>query len=501
MATLAESFLADLDDLDDLSDEEPAAAAAGAAAEAGAGAGGGGSGAGGGVLDYSNLEAVAKLTATAEYAELVGAVERALADPGSVSQRVWKGAAEEDEAYQLIVRCNKLSVEMDNEMAVVHTFLKTKYKPKFPELESLVHHPVDYARVIKKIGNEMDLTAVPLEGILPSATVMVVSVTASTTSGAQLPEAELAKVLAASDMMLRIDADKRKVLQFVENQMGSIAPNLSAVLGPEIAAQLMGAAGGLVNLSKMPACNVQVLGAKKRALAGFSAVTAQPHQGFIFQCDLVQGIPEAFRAKAARVVGAKCTLMARVDAYGTDPAGSSGARMKEEVKGKMDKVMEAPPARIEKPLPVPDAEPKKRRGGRRYRKMKERYGMTELRKAQNRVNFNQAEEEIMDGEETLGLGLVKQGGAGGGMGSRLRVEVKKQKQKISKNMQKRLAQMKARNTPGAGVSGFSSSLAFTPVQGIELENPLARAPKQEDTASGTQSYFSAFSGFAKAAKK
>ena len=127
--------------------------------------------------------------------------------------------------------------------------------------------------------------------------------------------------------------------------------------------------------------------------------------------------------------------------------------------------------------------------------------MTELRKAQNRVNFNQAEEEIMDGEETLGLGLVKQGGAGGGTGNRLRVEVKKQKQKISKNMQKRLAQMKARNTPGAGVSGFSSSLAFTPVQGLELENPLARAPKQEDTASGTQSYFSAFSGFAKAAKK
>lgn len=41
-------------------------------------------------------------------------------------------------------------------------------------------------------------------------------------------------------------------------QMDRIAPNLSAAVGTEIAAQLMGVAGGLVNLSKMPACNVQV---------------------------------------------------------------------------------------------------------------------------------------------------------------------------------------------------------------------------------------------------
>lgn len=40
--------------------------------------------------------------------------------------------------------------------------------------------------------------------------------------------------------------------------MDRIAPNLSAAVGTEIAAQLMGVAGGLVNLSKMPACNVQV---------------------------------------------------------------------------------------------------------------------------------------------------------------------------------------------------------------------------------------------------
>lgn len=57
--------------------------------------------------------------------------------------------------------------------------------------------------------------------------------------------------------------------------------------------------------------------------------------------------------------------------------------------------------RIVQVLAAPDMEGKKRRGGKRFRKMRERYGMTDTRKAANRVNFNQAEEEFLDGDEVL----------------------------------------------------------------------------------------------------
>ena len=89
--------------------------------------------------------------------------------------------------------CNALSVDIENEITIIHNFISDKYRLKFPELESLVHHPIDYARVVKKIGNEMDLTLVDLEGLLPSAIIMVVSVTASTTSGKPLSEENLEK--------------------------------------------------------------------------------------------------------------------------------------------------------------------------------------------------------------------------------------------------------------------------------------------------------------------
>lgn len=54
------------------------------------------------------------------------------------------------------------------------------------------------------------------------------------------------------------------------------------------------------------------------------------------------------------------------------------------MKKKVEKWQEPAPAKQHKVLPVPDMEPKKRRGGRRFRKMKERYGLTDMRKAANR---------------------------------------------------------------------------------------------------------------------
>ena len=55
--------------------------------------------------------------------------------------------------------------------------------PKHSPHHAQVHHPLDYARVVQRVGNEMDLTLVPLDDMLPAATVMVVTVTATTTSG------------------------------------------------------------------------------------------------------------------------------------------------------------------------------------------------------------------------------------------------------------------------------------------------------------------------------
>jgi len=50
-------------------------------------------------------------------------------------------------------------------------------------------------------------------------------------------------------------------------------------------------------------------------------------------------------------------------------------------------LQEPPPVKFVKPLPKPIDPGRKKRGGKRVRKMKERYAITEFRKHANRMNF------------------------------------------------------------------------------------------------------------------
>lgn len=52
-----------------------------------------------------------------------------------------------------------------------------------------------------------------------------------------------------------------------------------------------GVAGGLTNLSKMPACNIMLLGAQRKTLSGFSSTSVLPHTGYIYHSDIVQSLP------------------------------------------------------------------------------------------------------------------------------------------------------------------------------------------------------------------
>ncbi|XP_020257070.1 U4/U6 small nuclear ribonucleoprotein Prp31 homolog isoform X2 [Asparagus officinalis] len=483
MANLADSFLADLDELSDnevnLTDNEDADVAEmeedgdGDIADIEA-------------LNYDDLDSVSKLQKTQRYIDIMQKVEDALQKGLDVSEADNSSVLEEDPEYQLIVDCNALSVDIENEIIIVHNFIRDNYRLKFPELESLVHHPIDYARVVKKIGNEMDLTLVDLEGLLPSAIIMVVSVTASTTSGKPLSEENLKKTIDACDRALALDLAKKQVLDFVESRMGRIAPNVSAIVGTEIAAKLMGTAGGLSALAKMPACNVQVLGAKKKNLAGFSSATSQIHVGFLEQSEIYQTTPPSLKMRACRLLASKSTLAARVDSIRGDPTGKTGRFLLDEIRKKIEKWQEPPPAKQPKPLPVPDSEPKKKRGGRRLRKKKERYAITDMRKLANRMQFGVPEESSLGDGLGEGYGMLGQAGSG-----KLRVSVVQ-----SKLAAKAAKKFKEKQYGSSGAtSGLTSSLAFTPVQGIELSNPQAHG---NALGGGTQStYFSEVGTFSK----
>uniref|UniRef100_A0AAR2LPQ8 U4/U6 small nuclear ribonucleoprotein Prp31 n=1 Tax=Pygocentrus nattereri TaxID=42514 RepID=A0AAR2LPQ8_PYGNA len=341
-------------------------------------------------LDYSGTESVAsiaKLRNSKSFSEIMEKIAQYVGNPRKNTDV--SGPVEADPEYRLIVAANNLTVEIDNELNIIHKFVRDKYSKRFPELESLVPNALDYIRTVKELGNNLEKCKNNeiLQQILTNATIMVVSVTASTTQGTLLGEEELQRLEEACDMALELNQSKHRIYEYVESRMSFIAPNLSIIVGASTAAKIMGIAGGLTNLSKMPACNLMLLGAQRKTLSGFSSTSLLPHTGYIYHCDVVQSLPPDLRRKAARLVSAKCTLAARVDSFHESPDGKVGYDLKEEIERKFDKWQEPPPVKQVKPLPAPLDPSRKKRGGRRYRKMKERLGLTEIRKHANRMTF------------------------------------------------------------------------------------------------------------------
>ncbi|OAV88633.1 hypothetical protein PTTG_08470 [Puccinia triticina 1-1 BBBD Race 1] len=436
------------------------------------------------LTDIDDVGSVAKLWNSRTLKDVMAKIEHYAENP-SGETAMSNDAAE----YRLIVQANNLAVEIDNEVMVVHKFIRDHYAPRFPNLERLLPNPYEYLRAVRLFGNTPDLSSVRgFENVLSSATAMIVTVEAATVSDDRvLTELEWNRVDKAVLAAEELEDARRKILEYVESRMSLMAPNLSAIVGTRTAAKLMGVAGGLSGLSKMPSCNVHLLGAQKKNLAtGFSTAHSthsqqRLHTGFIYQCDLVRNTEEPFRMKAQRTIGAKCVLATRMDHSRQYLDGSYGMKLKEEIKIKLEKLAEPPPQKLTKALPVPSEGPKKRRGGKRARKAKEAHAQTELKKLTNRLRFGEAEEEIGSFDETKGLGMLG-GNATGKV--RLNAGESRSRAKLSKANKNRLSALRssaASSGQSALTSGTSSSLVFTPVQGLELVDPAAQRARQQAT--------------------
>jgi U4/U6 small nuclear ribonucleoprotein PRP31 len=308
--------------------------------------------------------------------------------------------------YELVNLCMNYLSFVKEEIASLGKKLKKAYGKRFPELETLVSDPVDYAKAVMVIKNDTDISRKDLNGVLPQATVITVAVTLASTMGETLSEEELEGVIELCKEIFYLDQVQKKLVDFVESRMSILAPNVTALVGSSIAAQLIGLAGGVDNLARIPSCNIQTLGSNKGDALGFSTRFSSPHEGYIFRHPEIQSLPYALRKKANRLVSAKVSLAARVDSAKQSRDGKIGRQLKEEVRQKFEKWQEPPPAKTAKPLPVPDEKPKKRRGGRRLRKQKELYAVTELRKQQNRLAFGKPEETYGNDIETVCLSLT-----------------------------------------------------------------------------------------------
>ncbi|KAI1845636.1 hypothetical protein JX265_005326 [Neoarthrinium moseri] len=444
------------------------------------------------------------------------------------SQTINVGNIEDNPEYRVLTESNTLSTQIDGEIMKVHKFIRDHYSTRFPELETLVQNPIDYAKVVAILGNgPMDQASIKavqdktdnilgesLKSVLDGPSLMIVTVEATSSRGRELSADELDRILRACHMIVSMDKAKKTLTEYVQSRMNVFAPNLTAVVGSLTAAQLINTAGGLTALSRTPSCNLAAWGSKKQANAAFATNVQNRQQGYLYHSPIIRGIPNDLKKKAMKAVAAKLVLAARADTGHTSSDGSYGEELRSQCLERLDKMTAPPPNKGQRALPAPDDKPSRKRGGRLARNAKAAVAMTELRKAQNRMVFGKEEKETDYGvgDGTVGMGMIGQAQEG-----RIRATQidNKTRAKLSQKNKgwgaidplggsastirsaasnidlrgKGLRTSGIGTTIGGGAAGTASSLAFTPVQGIELVDPKVQADLKRKRAAEEDRYF------------
>lgn len=311
--------------------------------------------------------------------------------------------------FHFINTINDFSQVITAEIQVLDLWIRTQYGHIFAELDSLVRDAPSYARIVLMVQDDVKgirSLEDQLKEVVAPEKVMVIILAASTQKETgELTQRELNRVCDACDALLKLDDTLFAISQFVGQRIVKFAPNVNAILGSITTSQLIIAAGSLAQLAATPSCNVPSMGVKQMATSGGQNLVRQ--RGFLYYNDLVQGLPADVIRLAMRIIAGKTVLAARIDHLRSSPEGGLGLKFRTEIIEKIDKLLAPPEATPDKALPVPIEKKLRKRGGRKYRKMRERLKMSEMRKAQNMMEFGKPEDTVLDayGEE-VGLGMA-----------------------------------------------------------------------------------------------
>ncbi len=127
-----------------------------------------------------------------------------------------------------------------------------------------------------------------------------------------------AEIVDLAGTVVDLEARRDGVRAYVERQAPAVAPNLSMLAGPVLAARLIALAGGLEPLAKKPSGTVQVLGAEDALFAHLQGHAPSPKHGVIYMHEYVRGTRPSQRGSAARALAGKLSIAARIDHYSGD---------------------------------------------------------------------------------------------------------------------------------------------------------------------------------------
>ena len=208
-------------------------------------------------------------------------------------RRMRKAIRPEDHLRQAVGSLDEL-IEQEN-LLIERT--REWYGLHFPELARMVDMAT-YIEMIAAYGRRENLPIDHRESV-----------------GAELGPREEAEIRSLAQLVQHVVGQRKATEGYVESTIRSLAPNVSSLAGPMIAARLVTLAGGVEELARAPAGTIQLLGAEKALFRHLRTGSPPPKHGVLFQHPWVHRAPRWQRGAIARTFAAKIAMAARADAY------------------------------------------------------------------------------------------------------------------------------------------------------------------------------------------
>jgi nucleolar protein 56 len=260
----------------------------------------------------------------------------------SLTRQRIRGAAERRD--KLIVQAIEAIDDIDKTLNLFASRIREWYGLYFPELDKLVENHETFATVVSRIGDRGEFTKDGLHGIgkFSDALSMEIERQAKNSMGARIAEYDLSRIRDFASIIVESYKIRSEIEEYVNEIMKEVAPNITGLAGPMIGARLMSLAGGLAELSRLPASTIQVLGAEKALFRALRTGAKPPKHGIIFQHPFIHRTSWWQRGKTARVLAGKLSIAAKIDAY-------SGEYQADELKYYLEKRIEEIKRKYPKP--------------------------------------------------------------------------------------------------------------------------------------------------------
>ncbi|RLG49024.1 MAG: hypothetical protein DRO06_00120 [Thermoproteota archaeon] len=217
----------------------------------------------------------------------------------------------------LVIRAIDYIDHLNKAMNMLIPAIREWYSIHFPEMNEIVEDHYIYAKIVAEVGARENMTKERLAEIgLKSGEASELAAAAEASIGADLPEEDMKVLRETAGLWVSMYEEREKVEGYVERLMRRVAPNVSAVVNPLVAARLIAIAGSLRRLASMPSSSIQILGAQKAIFMHLTRGTKPPKHGVLFQAREVRTAPKKLRGKIARLLASKIAIAARVDVYG-----------------------------------------------------------------------------------------------------------------------------------------------------------------------------------------